>query len=552
MIDFGGNGGTLTAASVMVSPTQLAGTGTIITRGLVSDIDLRFDSSHGLNQVIPLQRPGQDITVSLDATGASPLLGAGCQGSGSLTVSGGIAVKSSFGYVGWGGSSTGVATVSGSGSTWSVINGQLHIGYYGSGTLSISNGGSATTDTGIIGSAPGSMGVVAVGGRGSTWVSNGFIVGYHGSGTMSVINGGTVNGGVTVGSAPGSMGVVTVDGAGSTWASGGLMVGYYGSGRLSITNGGSISSSASYIGDRNRSKGMATVAGAGSTWAIDGSLRMGGSGGGDGALSIIGGGTLAATGIAVGNTTSLLAIDVGRGSSLTVGGGAGTLTNNGSVRILAGAGVPADGTVYSPISTGTWGGSGTCQAVGGTWDAMGHTFTPSSVTTAASGSPVELDLATVQRALVSGDGPNGTNWQLGASFPAAETTANMLFTAAATDGTLLDALTAVAGEHREVLDAWTFSMTDYTLNATNPIYFSLNVGSDFSTEDVNVWSCDGGAWAAFVPIDLTYDGTYVSFTATGMSGFAVTTVPEPGTLALLFSGLVGLVAYALRKRRRVA
>ncbi|NQU21115.1 MAG: hypothetical protein HQ567_07515 [Candidatus Nealsonbacteria bacterium] len=49
-IHFGPGGGTLTTGSLFASPTQLTGTGTIHTRGLVSDVDLVFDSAASLTQ----------------------------------------------------------------------------------------------------------------------------------------------------------------------------------------------------------------------------------------------------------------------------------------------------------------------------------------------------------------------------------------------------------------------------------------------------------------------------------------------------------------------
>ena len=87
IINFGSNGGTLTTGSLIASPMQLKGTGTIIARSLVSDIDLVFDSSHGLSQTLTLNEPGQDITISLKAgsLGSVPSdFGAGYQGNGTL------------------------------------------------------------------------------------------------------------------------------------------------------------------------------------------------------------------------------------------------------------------------------------------------------------------------------------------------------------------------------------------------------------------------------------------------------------------------------------
>ena len=63
-----------------------------------------------------------------------------------------------------------------------------------------------------------------------------------------------------------------------------------------------------------------------------------------------------------------------------------------------------------------------------------------------------------------------------------------------------------------------------------------------------MWHYDGTSWTAYASADLTYDGTYASFTVTGFSGYAVT-VPEPGTLALFLAAALGLLAYAWRKRK---
>ena len=65
IIDFGTNGGTLTTDALFASPTQLAGTGTISTCGLVSDINLVFDSTHGAKQTVLFQGANQNITVNL-------------------------------------------------------------------------------------------------------------------------------------------------------------------------------------------------------------------------------------------------------------------------------------------------------------------------------------------------------------------------------------------------------------------------------------------------------------------------------------------------------
>ena len=50
-------------------------------------------------------------------------------------------------------------------------------------------------------------------------------------------------------------------------------------------------------------------------------------------------------------------------------------------------------------------------------------------------------------------------------------------------------------------------------------------------ETLHVWRYDGSKWADFTALDLTDDGNYASFTVTGLSGYAMVAVPEPGTMA---------------------
>ena len=153
------------------------------------------------------------------------------------------------------------------------------------------------------------------------------------------------------------------------------------------------------------------------------SLSIGSTGAG--ILDISGGGLVTASSVAIGTSTSLLAIDVGRGSSAVVGGGSGTITNSGAVRLLAGAGVAAGG-AYSPVSAGTWSGSGTYQAVGGTWNATSHQFTVSQVAAGAAGTPVTIDQSQEQRILIT-DPVSGKS--VGASFLATTSSSTLSLTA---------------------------------------------------------------------------------------------------------------------------
>ena len=119
-----------------------------------------------------------------------------------------------------------------------------------------------------------------------------------------------------------------------------------------------------------------------------------------GSLSISGGGTVTAAGLSLGAYSRLLAIDVGRGSSLALGSGAITISNAARVRLLAGAGVPA-GNTYSPISAGTWSGSGTIRRSAGPGTRPPICSPFRKRLTGAAGTPVSIDQSQQQRILIT-------------------------------------------------------------------------------------------------------------------------------------------------------
>ncbi len=556
MINFGAGGGTLTTNTLIASPNQFSGTGTINANGLVSDLNLVFNSPQSLKQTITLASgPNQNISVNLDMSNTANVgwLGAGCQASGSLTIENGAVVQSTDGLLGDLTGSNGVATVTGNGSMWKFNGYLLWVGYWGNGVLTVTNGGTLSGGT-AIGFCPGSTGLMTVNGAGSTWTtSDDADIGDSGKGTLNITNGGTV---VTqapnisdLGYETGSSGTVNVSGTGSSWTTGdNLLIGCSGSGTLRISNGGTVISQTGYgrsadIGAWSGSTGIVTVDGAGSTLTIANSLVVGGSG--SGTCSVTGGGAVTASSLSV-NSTSLLAIDVGRGSSLNIGSGSGILTNNGTIRILAGADVTA-GNTYSPISAAGWTGTGTYQAVGGTWNASTDQFTASAVQAGASGTPVSINLLSEQRVLVT-DGP--TDMSVGASFLAKTTSTPLNFTATPMGSATLSSLDSLLGANQSILAGWNFS-ADSGYTPGDPVYLSLGIGPGYCSDDLEVWHYSGSAWTELNANDLTYDGAYASFTVTGFSGYAVTaTVPEPTGLAMLVGGaLFGLLACARRQRR---
>ncbi len=637
-INFGASGGTLTTGGIMYSSPQVSGAGTINTSGIVSDVNLVFNASHGVAQSFT----DNGITVNL-TQGTAGALGAGYSGSGTLTIADGLGVASKGGYLGYNAGSIGNATVTGTGSTW-TSSAALYVGNSGLGTLNITNGAMVSNTGGYVAYNAGSVGTVVVSGSGSTWTNSSSLnVGYSGAGNLNIVDGGTVSSGngARFGSSSGVTGTVNISGAGSMLTANGMTeIGYNGNGVVNISNGGTFSNaglvrfgfngsavssvtvdgvgsswinnssgSSLYLGTDGRAtlnirnggtvtttastvsiadnpaasgsvnvdgpgstwnatsttnfyisrlgtaklnitnggsvvsnspnlrlgysgSGIAVINGAGSSWSHTGTVSMGSAG----RLYIGDGGAVTATSFSI-NSTSLVATDVGRGSSLTIGGGTGALSNAGTIRMTAGANA-ANGT-YTPISAGTWNNTGTVQALGGIWDATNHTVTVTSAASGVAGNALTADLATTQRFLFT-DGSTGKS--VGAGFQAATSPTNLTLTASSLSGSELTSLKNLLDTGKSVLSGWDISAEGYV--AGNPVYLSLWAGNNTGLSDLTVWHYDGSAWSKFDASDLAYDQTFASFTATGLSGYAVTgtaPVPIPAAAWLLGSGLMGLV-----------
>ena len=290
-------------------------------------------------------------------------------------------------------------------SAW-ISSTNAYIAQTADGSVTINSQSQVLSQYAFIGCLSGLTGAFTVDGPGSTWTNGSRIfVGYSSVGTLNVTGGAVVNNGLGyLGYIADSAGIAKVDGAGSKWSnSSQLYVGFWGSGRLEITGGGAVSDSFAELGYSTYDEppsigtGMVTVDGNNSKWTNNSSLYVGNTG--IGTLNVSGGGAVTATSASV-NSQSLLAIDVGNGSQLAINNGTDTITNNGTVRILAGAIAAAD-VPYSPISAGTWSGTGTYQPIGGTWDSTAHSFTASAVQTGLSGTPITIYLKSIQRLLVT-------------------------------------------------------------------------------------------------------------------------------------------------------
>ena len=203
----------------------------------------------------------------------------------------------------------------------------LYVGNGGGGTLSITDGGHVTDRWGDLGYGIGSTGIATVSGAGSTWSNTeGLFVGYYGSGTLNITNGGLVsNGSSFLGYASGSTGTATVNGPGSTWTNGDeLRVGGWGDGTLSILNGGEVFSQRASIATLSGVTGAATVDG--STWTNSGNFFIGGDGsgpGGTGSVAVQNYGVLYAGGTLKLWNTGTLSVDRGTVVAGTLDNGSG-------------------------------------------------------------------------------------------------------------------------------------------------------------------------------------------------------------------------------------
>ena len=188
-------------------------------------------------------------TVIATPGAAARFLQVGQNGTGLLTIQTGGTLSDSSGFVGNLSGSVGTVTVTGAGSSW-ANSGTLLVGGMGRGTLTIQDGGTLSSDGGSVGQSPGSNGTVMVTGAGSTWTngvsSTGLTIGGFGTGTLTIANGGQVanltsGNAANIGNGPGSQGSVLVTGAGSSWTNApGLNIGNSGTGTLTIADGGVV------------------------------------------------------------------------------------------------------------------------------------------------------------------------------------------------------------------------------------------------------------------------------------------------------------------------
>ena len=274
-------------------------------------------------------------------------------GTGTLTVNDNGRVDGGGLTVGSVGGSTGTATITGPNAVVS-LNSSATIGFMGTGTLTVSNGGTlSNSQTSTLGSSLGADGTVTVTGIGSSWTM-GFtlIIGNSGDGALTISSGGLVDtpNTVVLGSSATGFGTATVTGANSRWSLlSAQTIGSSGLGVMTVSSGGQVASIAlagAVLGGNAGGEGRVTVAGAGSQWTLNNSITVGSAGTGD--LTVSAGGEVSAVGVVLASQASGFGVVTvtGAGSKLTSvgdnltvggnGGGGGTLNVASSGEVYVG------------------------------------------------------------------------------------------------------------------------------------------------------------------------------------------------------------------------
>ncbi|MDW6025388.1 autotransporter domain-containing protein [Mesorhizobium sp. BAC0120] len=159
-------------------------------------------------------------TVTVDGAGSSWTNSRNLSvGYGTLTIKNGATISSADGIPYGGITSSGAiehstVLVDGTGSSWTNF-GDFYVGISDAGALTIQNGGKVSSATGYIGFMPVSTGsTVTVDGPGSSWTNSGDLnVGYYGTGTLAIRNGGAVSAAsTTIAASAGSTGTLNIGG----------------------------------------------------------------------------------------------------------------------------------------------------------------------------------------------------------------------------------------------------------------------------------------------------------------------------------------------------
>ncbi len=265
----GGSAWIRPGASISIGPLAVGFGGLSIVGSSLSTSSTTLGDIPGSNGQITLAK---GTGASQWTVGGSLIVGA--LGHGGINVQSATLITPSGVTLGQSSGSSGIVTLTGSGSAPAVwnfpVSAPLVVGDAGSASITlVARGmfmGSGSTLT--LGNLPTGNGSILVDGRESVWraSSQKIILGNQGTGSISVRNGALAYASeLTLAAQPDGSGSLLLTGKGSSWQNGATFVGRTGKGTLRVEKGASMRSSFTTVGDQ-RGIGDITVTGRDSRW----------------------------------------------------------------------------------------------------------------------------------------------------------------------------------------------------------------------------------------------------------------------------------------------
>lgn len=379
------------------------------------------------------------------------------------------------------------------------------------GKVNITDNHDIRSDSTYIGSGLGGDGIVTISGSNSTWDSFSFGVGGFGNGLFEIKDGSEVSavmfevGDYVTTIAPTTSGTVTLSGGSTLSVEEQLEIGFGGNGTINVTDGSTAIAFHCNLGGISSGNGTVNVSGNGSLWELT-TLIMSKANGGRGELNVTDGGTVKLIdGCTMAmNEAGKAKITVSGSSSLFIGS-IGVAYGHGELLVTNGGTADVYSCELACCSTG----SGVVTVSGIDSTLVNEIFRVGYEGTG------ELNilfggLVSIKESLVidpDGDGNSFVNIKGGGML-------------------------ALSGDVDESLDEF--------------------LGLVEGTDAIRYWDELNHAWAALSTATMGEDYTLEYLTEGDLTGYTVLTVgtvPEPGTLGLIFSGLVMMgILPAIRKR----